>query len=163
MALYPVSGCKFFISDEPVEEKDTDWVEADFSAIDWVEVSKWVQFGAMGDTAALISTDLISEGRTKKQKGTRNAGSMENVFAVDATNTGQLALIAAEASKNNFAFKMVLNDAPAVGGAPKPSERKMIGLVMSANEQGGAANTIRNLSATVEINSNIVRKAAAAS
>lgn len=160
MALYPVSGCKFYIGNAAMDEQDDDFVVADFAGVSWVEVSKWTQFGAIGDTAALISTDLISEARTKKQKGTRNAGPMENTFAVDALNAGQIAMIAAETTFNNYPFRMILNDAPILGSSPFPSERLCVGLVMTAQEQGGAANTVRALSCTVEINSNIVRVAA---
>lgn len=157
MGLYPVAGCKFYIGGV-LADKNSDFVSGDFSAQTWVEVDGWSQSGAIGDTAQLITTSLINRGRDAKQKGTSNAGSMQNVFAQNATDAGQVALIAASlpTNKNNYAFRVDLNDA--VGGSP--SQRFFIGLVMSAEEANGAANTIRNLNSTIEINSNIVRVAA---
>jgi hypothetical protein len=95
-----------------------------------------------------------------KQKGTRNAGQMQNVFSVISADPGQIALITAEKTANDYAFKVELNDKPATGTAPKPSQRLFIGLVTSTQEAGGEANTIQKLNSTIEINSNIVPVAA---
>lgn len=161
MALYSVAGCKFYIG-TALDTKTTNFTAVDFTSITWVEVAKWTEAGPMGDTAALITSQIISQGRDEKQKGTRNAGSMQNVFASLPTDPGQIALIAAEKTDDNYAFKVELNDKPAVGAAPKNSLRYFVGLVMSAQETAGGANTVRNLNSTVEINSNIVSVAASA-
>ena len=237
--LYAVAGCKFYVG-AAADIPDGDLDEASFSGVSWTEVKGWTSMGAFGDTAALITTPLIGEGRDAKQKGTRNAGQMQNTFAVNNTDAGQIALIAAERTSLNYPFKLTLNDAAApksatvtitvatpgvvswtahglavdtavvftttgalptgltagttyyvktvlsadtfsvsatVGGTaittsstqsgthtattePAASERKFMGLVMSAQEAGGAANTVQTLNCTIEINTNIVRKAA---
>ncbi len=154
--LYPVAGCKIFIGGV-LATKAVDFVAADFTSQTWVAIDGWSQMGAIGDSAALITSSIISRGRDLKQKGTRNAGSMQNVFAQIDSDPGQIALIAAEKSPSNYAFKIEFNDAP-VGGTP--SQRLFVGLVTTAQEAGGAANTVRNLNSTVEINSNIVSVAA---
>jgi hypothetical protein len=159
--LYPVAGCKIYIG-AAMDLPDADMVAADFDAVVWVEVKKWTQMGAFGDAAALITTQVISEARDIKQKGTRNAGQMQNVFAVDAADLGQIALIAAEKTNLNYPIKVELNDKPAVGASPKNSTRLFLALVTSAQEAGGAANTVQNLNSTFEINTNIVRVAASA-
>lgn len=234
---------KFYIGGV-VADKSTDFVEADFVSQVWTEVDGWSQAGAIGDTAQLITTALINRGRDAKQKGTSNAGSMQNVFAIVSGDAGQTALLAAAkpSNKNNYAFKMEGNDASApkvltgvsmtaaspgiatkvahalavdtpikftagsgtlptgvtdgttyfvktvpsadtftvsatkggvaivttgsptgtytVTTVPMPSQRLFIGIAMSAEESNGEANTIRNLSSTIEINSNIVPVAA---
>jgi len=155
MALYPVAGCKFFISEDPFPEQSADVVAADFTAVAWLEVAKWTSMGPYGDSAQLISTDLIGEGRTKKMKGTRNAGSMANTFATDATDEGQIKMIEASKTLDNYAFQIELNDAGSGVGATN-SKRQFYGLVMSAQEAGGGANTVQTMNGTVEINSNIV-------
>lgn len=157
MALYPVAGCHIYIGGV-LSDKNADFVVGDFASQTWVEIDAWSQSGAIGDTGALITTALINRGRDAKQKGTSNAGSMQNVFAINALDAGQIALIAASlpTNKSNYAFRVDLNDA--VAGAP--SKRYFIGLVMNAEEANGSANTIRNLNSTIEINSNIVRVAA---
>lgn|SRR5262245_27677882 len=158
MALYPVAGCRFYISTSLFAELPADAVAADFTGVVWIEVKSWTQMGAYGDSAQLITTDLIGEGRTKKQKGSKNAGSMANVFALNSTDSGQLKMIAASKVLDNYAFKVELNDKS--GAQTNNSIREFYGLVMMAQEAGGGANTIQTLNATVEINSNIVAVAA---
>ncbi len=150
MALYPVAGSKIFIGGV-LSDKATDFVAADFEDEVWVPIDGWSQMGAAGDTAALITSSLINRGRDIKQKGTFNAGQMQNVFAIVDGDTGQEALLAAAQTRNNYAFKVEL-----ANGA----QRLFVALVMSAEEAGGEANTIQNLNSTLEINSNIVKVAA---
>ena len=236
MSLNAVAGQKIYIGGQ-LEPETGDMVAGDFTSQTWVEIDGWSQCGAAGDTSALISTDLINRGRTIKQKGTRNAGQMQNVFAIVPNDAGQIALIAAEGTNKNYAFRIDNNDAataraetvtisvatPGVftnvahgfaantelvlstsaadlpagltagtvfvktvlsadtftvsltaGGAaidtsdagsgthtvttvPAPSKRYFVGLVMTAEEAGGEANTVQSLNATIEINSNIVK------
>jgi hypothetical protein len=154
--LYTVAGQKFYIGSAPMATQDEDFEAADFDSVTWIEVKKWQQMGALGDTAALITTPLINNARDVKQKGTRNAGSMQNVFAEDLTDAGQQAMIAAEATDDNYPFKVVGADIPSTGSAPAASQRLFVGIVMSSNVQGGAANTAQMLACTVEVNSNVV-------
>lgn len=150
MALYPVAGSKLFIGGV-LSDKAADFVAADFASQTWTEIDGWSTMGSSGDTAALITTSLINRGRDIKQKGTKNAGQMQNTFAVIEDDPGQVALIAAAETDENYAFKIELSS----GG-----ERMFIGLVMSAQEAGGEANSIQNLTSTIEINSNVVKVAA---
>lgn len=154
--LYTVAGQHFFIGNAPMTVPDEDLEEADFAAVTWVEIGRWSQAGPVGDAANLITTALINQARDIKQKGTRNAGSMQNMFAIDLADAGQQALIAAEAGDQNWPFRIQGNDEPASGSNPIPSERYFVGLVMSAQAQGGQANTAQLLQSTVEINSNVV-------
>lgn len=157
MALYPVAGCRIYIGGV-LSDKNSDFIASDFSSQTWTEVDGWTAAGPIGDTGALITTPIINRGRDTKQKGTSNAGQMQNEFTQIVTDAGQIALLAASlpTNKNNYAFRVDLNDA--VGGAP--SKRFFIGLVMNFEESGGNANTIRLVKSTFEVNSNIVRVAA---
>lgn len=237
--LYPVAGAKMYIGGV-LATKATDFAVADFSAQSWTLIDGWETMGAIGDAAQIITTSIINRGRDVKQKGTRNAGSMQNVFAILGSDPGQIALIAAEKTSSNYAFKIEFDDAPVVrsftatiaqaspavvtkvahglaantpvvlsttgtlptglspattyyvktvldadtftlsatpGGtaintsgagsgthtvttAPTGSQRLFVGLVTSAQEAGGGANTVQKLNGTIEINSNIVPVAA---
>jgi hypothetical protein len=84
---------------------------------------------------------------------------MANTFAVDALDPGQIKMIEASQTLENYAFKIELNDSGGGTGA-KNSERLFYGLVMQSQEAGGGANTVQTLNGTVEINSNIVTVAA---
>lgn len=157
--MYAVAGCRIYVGDAAIEDKDSDFQESDFNLVNWVEVKGWVTMGAHGDAATLVTSDQIDVGRTKKAKGTRNAGSMECVFDVVADDIGQLQLLAAEKTDDNWPIRVVYNDAPAGGGTP--SENKFIALVMTSQRQGGGANDPRRMGITLEINSNLVFTAAA--
>lgn len=238
--LYPVAGCRLFIGGV-ISVPAVDMVAADFAGQSWTEIDGWSQMGPMGDNSALITTPLINRNRDFKQKGTANAPSRNDVFAAIDDDPGQIALIAAAqpSNRNNYAFRVLLNDFPAersavatvtiatpgvfswvahgltigdkikfsttgalptgidagteyfvkatpsadtfsvsataAGGAIAttgtqsgvhtaisigvPSQRLFAALAMSAQEQGGDANTIRNLNVTLEVNSNIVKVA----
>ncbi|MES0071936.1 hypothetical protein [Mesorhizobium sp. M0058] len=160
--LYPVAGCKIYIGEIMATQID-DFIESDFitSPDQFTEIDGWTTMGVFGDTAALISTQLINRNRDIKQKGTTNAGSMQNVFAEITGDDGQVALIAASqgANKANYGFMVEFNDASGASGSVN-SKAYFVGLVMNASPAGGAANTVRNLNATIEINSNVVRTAA---
>jgi len=147
--LYPVADSKIYIGGVKASQA-ADFTEASFNGESWTEIDGWSQMGAIGDAAALITTALINRGRDAKQKGTSNAGSMQNVFAILEDDAGQIALLAAAepSNKNNYAFKILLSNG---------ATRYFIGLVMQSQEAGGEANTISNLNATIEINSNIVK------
>lgn len=160
--LYPVAGSKIYIGNAAMATQADDFIESDFSGVSWTEIDGWETMGAVGDAAQTITTSLINRGRDVKQKGTRNAGSMQNQFAILSGDTGQLALIAAEKTRNNYPFKIEFDDAAdgPSSPTPQPSKRYFVGLVTTAQEAGGNANTVRMLSATIEINSNIVDVAA---
>ena len=148
MALYAVSGARIYIG--PVKEPtSTDFVSGDFTATSpdqWILVDGWVTAGTHGDAAAVITTALINRGRDIKQKGTNNAGSMRNQFAVISADPGQAAALVAQATASNYAWKVAFQDVTHYFSA----------LVMSVQEVGGGANTVRLLDITLEINSNIV-------
>lgn len=155
--LYPVAGWHIYIGGTKAAQS-TDFVAGDFSAETWTEIDGWSQAGAFGDAAQTITTALINRSRDAKQKGTSNAGSMQNVFAWLPSDAGQAALIAASSPsvKDNYAFKITASDT----GGSTPTTFYFIALVMGHQFAGGGANTIQNLNGTLEINSNVVSVAA---
>jgi len=151
--LNAVAGARFYIG-PATATKSTDFVAADFNSLAWVEVDGWETEGQLGDTDQLITTSLINRSRDLKQKGTSNAGSMQNNFAFVQGDAGQAAMKAARKTKNNYAFKVVYDDVPA--GGSTPTTEYFVGLVMTWQQTGGGANTVRMYQGTVEVNSNVV-------
>ena len=138
---------------------------SDFSEQSWTRITGTTNLGASGDSAELITSNQIDSGngdstnsRVRKLKGARNAGSMTVICDLDYGDAGQVALVAAEKEQDTFAFKIEFNDAPAGG---TPSVRYFVAMVMSAAEELNEANNVMSLNATLEIDSNIVRVAAA--
>src|SRR4051812_24406749 len=161
MALLPVAGMKIYIG-KTLSDQAADFVASDFTTLNaspdaWILIDGWETMGPVGDAAADIATTLINRGRTVHQKGTADAPSMTNVFAIIAADPGQTALIAAglPSIKDNYSFKILGNES-----GSSASVLYFTGLVMGTPEQGGGANTVRKLSATVQVNSNVVHVAA---
>ncbi|MCM0752038.1 hypothetical protein DEA98_14320 [Brucella pseudogrignonensis] len=149
MALFAVADSKIFIGPQK-DDQATDFVAADFASIDpedWVEIDGWETCGQIGDNAAVITTALINRGRDVKQKGTKNAGSMQNNFAVIPGDAGQTAFIAAAATNQNYAFKIEWSSGV---------KNAFVGLAMTNQRQGGQANTVDLSQMTIEVNSNVV-------
>lgn len=157
--LFATNGAKIFIGAAKAFN-GTDFVESDFTTGSpvWTEIGGVTNLGQAGDTSELITSNVISEQRTRKMKGTRNAGSQQVIANLDYADAGQIALIAAEKTSLTYAFKVQMNDAPAGG---TPSLRYYTALVMSAAETWNEANNVMELTATLEIDSNIVKVAAA--
>ncbi|ASP85474.1 hypothetical protein GHK50_29860 [Sinorhizobium medicae] len=161
MPIFATAGSKVFIGGA-LAAKNADFVEADFDAQVWVEVGSMENIGSLGDTSAEITFDDIGKNRTQKLKGTRNAGNCELVMGIDYADAGQIALLAAEKTPHDYAFKIEFNDKPASGASPKNSERLFVAKVMSAAEALDQANNVMKLNATLGINSNVVRVNASA-
>ncbi|MCR5856572.1 hypothetical protein [Mesorhizobium sp. J428] len=138
----------------------TDFVATDFTtgSPTWTEIGGTTNLGSVGDVSELITSNQIGAARTRKAKGTRNGGSMQVVCDLDYADAGQLAVVAAEKTHDSYAFRLTFNDAPAGG---TPSIRYFTAFVMSAAEQFDEANSVMKLNSTLEVDSNIVRVAAA--
>lgn len=157
MTLYATAGAKLYIG-SAIVLADTDLAAADFTGETWVEIRHPESLGSIGDTAQEIAFDDIGARRTKRLKGQRSAGTMEVVFGINYADPGQVALHAAEKVDSDFAFRLVFDDAPSGG---TPSERMFAAMVGSASEQFDAANNVMKLSASLWVNSNVVRVDAA--
>ena len=109
--LYAVAGATISMG-AAMAAPSADLTEASFAAVSWTEIDGWETVGAYGDAAALITTALINRGRDIKQKGTFNAGQMQNNFAILPADAGQIALKAAARTRYNYPFKIEWDDAP---------------------------------------------------
>ena len=155
MTIYATNGAQLFIGGA-LASKSVDFVEGDFTSqsASWVEIGEIENLGNLGDAAAEVSFDSISANRTRRLKGTRNAGTMEVVCGIDYEDPGQLAAMAAEKTIHDYAFRLVLNDAPPGGAA---SERLFVAKVASVVEALDGANNVMKLNLTLWVNSNVVK------
>lgn len=157
--LYATNGSKVYIGGAPKQSNGAILTASDFSGVTWTEIKGVTDLGTLGDVSALITSSVIGEGRDRKAKGTNNAGSWQIVADLDYADAGQIAAIAAQAARETYPFKVVLNDAPQGG---TPSERYATALVMSAAEAYSQANNAMALNITIEVDSNVARVAASA-
>jgi hypothetical protein len=107
MAISSDTGWKFYIG--PVYTAATD-TAGEFAALTYVEVGEVESIGPFGDTAAISSFRALANTRTRKTKGTRDAGNVEIVVGRDPLDAGQIAMRAAEQTKFAYAFKIEAND-----------------------------------------------------
>lgn len=155
--LLATANTKLFIG-TALASDGSDFEAADFTSQVWTEIGGTTNLGGAGDTSELLTSNQINVGRTRKGKGTRNSGAMQVVCDIDITDAGQIAVLAAEKTRDSYAFKIEFDDAPTSG---TPSQRLFSAFIMSASEQWDEANSVMKLNTTLEIDSNIVRVAAA--
>lgn len=118
MAIHKTAGARLYIG--PVANPDTIEAMTDEDALsyfdgisggDWTEVEEIESFGDLGDNSEVATFASVKDRRVRKVKTTRDAGTMAIVCGRDALDAGQIALIAAEKTDNNYAFKIVYADA----------------------------------------------------
>ncbi|WDR07302.1 hypothetical protein PSQ90_07750 [Devosia rhodophyticola] len=143
---------------DAIADQNTDFTTSDFSGVTWTEIGGTTDLGTFGDTAEVVKSGQIGRGRVLKLKGLVDGGAWVITCDLDVADAGQLALIAAAKTDDNYPFRLTFDDAPSGGTA---STRTVVGLVIGIPETYGDANSPMKLVATVEVNSNTVRVAAA--
>lgn len=148
MAIHANAGSRLFISPTAVNP-DTINAMSDSAAVtffeainDWIEVEEVEDFGAAGDTSEAIAFTAVGNKRVRKLKGPKDAGTQSVVVGRDPLDDGQEALIVAEGTDYNYAFKIEFNDAR----SPNHSKSAMFyaGMVMSkASNMGNVSNVVR--------------------
>lgn len=157
MAFFVTAGSKIYIGGvHPLASTDLNL--ASFALETWTQIKGVETISTFGASASAVEFTNIEDARKLTGKGARDSGSIDLDVGLDYADAGQLALVAAEATKDNFAFKIEFNDAPAAG---TPSARYFVGPVMSATENLDSVNAVMKLNASIVINSNVVRVAAA--
>lgn len=89
---------------------------ADFEADSYIEISEVEDGGQLGDESASITFTGLKDGRVKKLKGPRDAGTLALVCGALPNDPGQDAAVAAQLTKFDYNFRITLNDALELGG-----------------------------------------------
>lgn len=127
----------------------------DYQADSYIEVGEIETLGNFGDTSATITFTSLSDSRTRKLKGARDAGDMTITVGDDPDDEGQAAMIAAEATTFDYNFRVTLNDAKTPGGSGSIHYFK--GKVMSKQLQVGTASDVVKRNLSIGINSAITQ------
>jgi hypothetical protein len=147
--IQTVSGAQFFISSLAITQT-VDTV-AEYEALTWVEIGLLEDLGELGDVSTEVTGAAIGDGRIRKAKGARNAGTMATIAFHDPFDVGQNAVIAAEATNNNFGFKLILPDSPTDVGSN--TIQYFRGLVMSKGMRLGTNDNIMRRIFNIGVNS----------
>jgi hypothetical protein len=149
------SGTTFFIGPSVAASIDT---VSEFAGLTYVEVGLIESYGEYGDDASDVTFSAVGDARVRHSKGARDAGTMALVVGHDPFDAGQLALIAAEETNNNFAFKIVLPDGPTTSSTDTVNYFR--GLVKSKKLNVGANNNVIKRTFNIGINSPVYEVAA---
>lgn len=151
MTVYTTNGAKIFIG-ASMDITSGTVAATDFASQTFTQIKEVQSIGTLGDAASEVTFRSLEDGRARRFKGTRDAGTMELACGLDAEDAGQTALKAAEATSDNYAFKIEL---------PDGSSRLFAAMVGTAQEAVSEADNIIMLTAALWINSNVVKVAAA--
>ena len=124
-----------------------------YTAIGLVEI-----IGEIGDQSNEITGNVISEGRTRRAKGTRNAGTQDVTCFWGPADVGQAALIAAEKTSNRYAIKFSPRDRLTSGGTDSITYYR--GLVMSARRQPLQSDNLQRVLYSIGVDSQLTEVAA---
>lgn len=141
------------ISIGPVAASTVDTL-AEISALTpYVAIGLVETIGEYGDESSAVTFSALSDARTRKAKGARDAGTLAITCALDSADAGQAALIAAEATNLNFAFKVVLPNRLNETGTDEINYFR--GLVMSKRKNVGGNDNVVRYTFNVGINSEV--------
>lgn len=150
MAISSTNGAQVFIG--PINAvADTPTV---YAGLTYVEVKPVESIGEFGDTATTITFTALGDARTRKRKGTRDAGDIAIVCAHDPLDAGQLAMNVAAGTDFSYAVKVVIQD-----GADANDTDSVFyfrALISTAKINVGAANQMTKRTYTALIDSKVV-------
>jgi hypothetical protein len=159
MAVRTTSGTKLFIGAQSLSTVDT-LLEYETNTATAVEIKEAENLGDIGDESPLVTFAAIGDNRIRNLKGARNAGVMTVVCGRDSQDPGQAAVIAAEKTPYEYAFKLEFNDAPIAGWSN--TIQYFRALVSSRRENLGTNDNVTRRTYNIAVNSDIIEDPAAA-
>lgn len=157
MSINSASGAKFYIDIDTTAEPAN---QAAYEALTYVEVGEVEDLGEFGDESQEITFTSLGDGRVRKLKGPRDAGTFTVVVGDDPADAGQEDMVEAEAEIFDYAMKIELNDKLNPTGTN--SIFFFMGKVMSKRLNVGNATNVVRRNFTVGINTDIIEVLATA-
>lgn len=130
---------------------------AAYAALTWTEVGLVESYGEYGDSSETVRANILSEGRTRKGKGIKDAGDITVTCLHDATDVGQQAMVAAEGTKFRYPIKLQYDNKLNPTGTDEM--HYFMGKVMSKRNGGAAANDFVRRTFVIAIDSGITEVA----
>lgn len=152
--IFTATGTKIYIGPSVTNATD---IASEYAALTWKEIGLVETVGEFGDESSSVTFAAVGDGRQRKAKGARDAGTLTITCAHAADDEGQQAIIAAEATYNNYAFKVVLPNRLNATGTDEINYFR--GLVMSKRKNVGGNDNVVRVTFNVGVNSEIVEVA----
>ena len=150
MSFFTGSGTKISLGTKtPAKTK------AEYEADTYVRLGEVGNRGAFGDTSSPVTWTALDDGRTRKGKGTRDAGDMTVGVAYDKGDPGQQAAIAAEADNSPLDYNLKVEFANGDPDAIPPIANTVVYMpvkVMSFQFQDADANGVVQAQLSMAIN-----------
>lgn len=150
MSFFTGSGTKISLGTKtPAKTK------AEYEADTYVRLGEVGNRGAFGDTSSPVTWTALDDGRTRKGKGTRDAGDMTVGVAYDKGDPGQQAAIAAEADNSPLDYNLKVEFANGDPDATPPIANTVVYMpvkVMSFQFQDADANGVVQAQLSMAIN-----------
>ena len=124
-----------------------------YEGLTYTEVNNVEQLGGFGATTEVVTFQPL-KGAQQKHKGPTNYGTLNPTIAVDDEDAGQALLTTASAPDNNDLYAVRVTK-------PDGSERFFQARVFGMPETIGAANSMITAAPVIEINTPVLKKAAA--
>jgi hypothetical protein len=121
MAIQTGAGATIAIGGSIYGSPNTTLAESlvEFKAITYTQIGEVEEIGEFGDERTIVPFISLADGRTRKARGSADAGDLQITFAYDAADAGQDALQTAfNVSSQNldqYPFRVRLNDATGLG------------------------------------------------
>lgn len=126
--------------------------QTQFEADTYTQVGEIEDLGEVGDQSEDVTFNSLDDSRTRHYKGSRDAGVMTVICGADPADVGQDAMLAAEATEDDYNFRVTLNDAITA----TPTKLYFRGKVMGERMQIGQSNNIVRRRFDIGVNSDIV-------
>lgn len=156
--LNTAAGCRLAIGTKaPADDK------AGYEADTYIDVGEIEDLGEFGDTFNSVTFTSLGDGRTRKYKGTADAGDLTVTVGLDNGDEGQQAVKAAHAdrSKGNYNIRVTLNDGdPTANPVVLPTTFYFGVKVMNNAVAAGNADNVVRRNITLGINTDILEIAA---
>lgn len=107
------AGSKIYVC---ATAQQNDLLQADYEALNWVEVKAVGNYGETGSKTNILTYDTWDTTVSQKAKGITDAGSPTIELARIPTDPGQIIMRSIARNNLNYAFKTVRNDPAFVGG-----------------------------------------------
>ena len=150
MSFFTGSGTKISLGTKtPAKTK------AEYEADTYVRLGEVGNRGAFGDTSSPVTWTALDDGRTRKGKGTRDAGDMTVGLAYDKGDPGQQAAIAAEADNSPLDYNLKVEFANGDPDATPPIANTVVYMpvkVMSFQFQDADSNAVVQAQLSLAIN-----------
>lgn len=142
------AGSKYYICATP---QDPPITQSALAALTYVEIGFVGNRGDVGADDNIISYSTMGEKVVSKAKGQKDAGSFDIECAYEADDAGQIIMRTAASTKDLYAVKITLDDAPTSGASPKPTTIYAVGLIGGPTKGGGGPDDFVTDTFTVNV------------